>query len=164
MLSSKQCIACVVIFVSVASIGCSSNSETSSAFTVVNQTVVDQDLKTPTDGKIELAGQWESTVFGHQTLTTRPDGTATISMTLSPFAIPIYGRKINLDLEWTLNGQYLTQRIVGGSPERSVKKLIQKYGDTHEYLLVEHDANHLLVRETTGDGDPVRWTAAEPHL
>ncbi len=173
MLSPKLLIGCVVLFASGASIGRSSFSETETGFAstvanqtvpnqvVVSQTVVTQDLMPRTTPRIELTGKWESNVFGHQTLTTRPDGTATISMTLTALAIPIYGRKVELDLEWTLNGAYLTQRIVGGSPERSVEKLIRKYGDTHEYLVVEHDANYLLVRDTTGGSDPVRWTAVE---
>lgn len=166
MLSPKLLIGCVVLFASGASIGRSSFSETGAASslakqTLVTQTLANQDLMPRTTPGIELTGKWESNVFGHQTLTTRPDGTATISMTLTALAIPIYGRKVELDLEWSLNGAYLTQRIVGGSPERSVEKLIRKFGDTHEYLVVEHDANYLLVRDTTGGSDPVRWTAVE---
>jgi hypothetical protein len=82
-------------------------------------------------------------------------------MTLAPLAVPIYGRKVQLELEWTLSGSYLTQRIVGGTPQRSVEKLIRKFGDTHKYRVVTHDANHLLVQETAGHGEPVRWTAVE---
>lgn len=162
MLSPKPLIACVVIFASGASFCRSSNSETGTASTVANPTVVNSDLMSQNSDTIEVVGKWESAAFGHQMLTTRPDGTATISMTLTPFAVPIYGRKVSLDLEWTLNGRYLTQRIVGGTPERSVEKLIRRYGDTHEYLLVEHDADHLVVKDTTGRGDLVRWTAVAP--
>jgi hypothetical protein len=161
MLSPKPLIICVVVLASFASIGRSSDSETGSASSGVNRLAVKKELMSQPEGKIELVGQWESTVFGRQTLTARPDGTGTIAMTLTPLAIPIYGRKVNLDLEWTLNGRYLTQRIVGGSPERSVEKLIRKFGDTHEYLVVEHSANHLLVKQTTGESDPVRWTAVK---
>jgi hypothetical protein len=163
MLSLKPLILCVVILASGVSIGRASASETGSPASAVKQSGVKKDLTAQPGGKIQLAGQWESTAFGRQTLTARPDGTATIAMTLSAFAVPIYGRKVNLDLEWELNGKYLTQRIVGGSPERSVEKLIRKFGDTHEYLVVEHSASHLLVKQTTGGSDLVRWTAVKSN-
>ena len=124
-----------------------------------NGPLVKIDPESGNTGTIELVGMWESSAFGRQILTIQPDGTGTISMTLTPFAVPIYGRKVNLELQWTLNGKYLTQHIVGGSPARSVEKLIRKYGATHEYLVVEHDATELLVKDITAGGDPVRWTA-----
>lgn len=161
MLHPKLLFACVVLLTSGTSTSHSSLLKTTSVTAIAHQTVVSQDSSSSEVGKIELVGKWESRTFGHQTLTTRPDGTATISMRLTPLAIPIYGRKIDLDLEWTLNGRYLTHRIVGGSPERSVRKLIQKYGDTHQYLLVEHDAGQLLVKDINGHSEPVRWTTVE---
>lgn len=160
MSHSKLLIASLVLFTTTAPASRSSVLETNSVAAAVQHDGGEQDLTTPE--VVGIVGQWESRAFGHQTLTTRPDGTATISMTLTPLAIPIYGRKIELDLEWTLDGRYLTQRIVGGSPERSVKKLIQKYGDTHEYLLVEYDAGQLVVKDTNGLSEPVRWTAIKP--
>lgn len=160
MLISKLLIATVIVFVSGVSIVRTSESKTRAASTTVVETVKTE-LESHTPAAINFVGVWESNVLGHQTLTARPDGTATISMTLTPLAVPIYGRKVSLDLEWTLSGSYLTQRIVGGTPERSVGKLIRKFGDTHRYRVVTHDANHLLVQETAGRGKPVRWTAVE---
>jgi len=161
MLTTRQLFACLILFNSSAAFSSSLDSRDHFDSVILNEPVVNSD-RLQDNGAIELVGKWESTVFGHQTLTTRPDGTATISMSLTPLAVPFYGRKVELDLKWTLKGDYLTQHIVGGTPARSVEKLIRKYGETHEYLLVEHDAEHLLVRDVTGGGDPVRWTAVLP--
>ena len=162
MLTPRFLIVSLLLFSS----GCTSpglhDSKVDSAPLTVSGLPVKSDFEPRSDETIKLVGEWESATFGHQTLTTRPDGTATISMSLSAVAVPIYGRIVNLDLQWILKGKYLTQHIVGGSPKRSVEKLIKRYGATHEYLLVEHDAEHLLVKDMTAGGNPIRWPAVSP--
>jgi len=159
MLTSRLLFVCFVLLIAGGSLPGDSDSNVGNVVATIDTSQVNSEPVSRVNEAIDLPGTWESSAFGRQILTMRPDGTGTISMTLTPFAVPIYGRKVNLDLQWTLNGKYLTQQIVGGSPERSVDKLIRKYGATREYLVVEHDANYLLVRDVTAGGDPVRWTA-----
>jgi|GEM_PF-1589963 len=109
-----------------------------------------------------IIGTWEATQFGHQVLTTRPDGTATIKMSLTPLAAVLYGRQVTLDLRWTLDGQLLTQHIIGGSPSRSVEKLIAKFGDTQKFRVLETKRDQLLVAKALADSHPVCWTAVAP--
>ncbi len=158
MLTSRLLFACCLLLISGGSLLGHSDSDVGRVVATIDQSRVSEPASRVNEA-INLPGTWESSAFGRQILTMRPDGTGTIAMTLTPFAVPIYGRKVNLDLQWTLNGKFLTQQIVGGSPERSVEKLIRKYGATREYLVVEHDADSLLVRDVTAGGDPVRWTA-----
>lgn len=106
-----------------------------------------------------IIGTWEATQFGHQVLTTRPDGTATINMSLTPMAAVIYGRQVTLDLLWTLDGELLTQHIIGGSPARSVEKLIAKFGDTQQFRVLETSSDQLLVAKAKSESSPVCWTA-----
>ena len=106
-----------------------------------------------------IIGTWEATQFGHQILTTRPDGTATIQMSLTPMAAVLYGRHVTLDLLWTLDGQMLTQHIIGGSPARSVEKLIAKFGETQTFRVLETRRDQLLVAKAQPDSRPVCWTA-----
>lgn len=115
------------------------------------------------DRTASLIGTWEASKLGHQTLTNRPDGTATIDMSLTPLAAALYGRRVTLDLKWTLDGDYLTQTIVGGSPARSVDKLVRKYGDTFKYKLLDRNAGQLLVADVSGSSEPVRWTAVKSY-
>lgn len=106
-----------------------------------------------------IVGNWEATYLGRQVLTTRPDGTATIEMCLTPMAAVAYGKRITLDLRWTLEGSELTQTIVGGAPENSVRKLIAKFGSTQCYRVLEFQRDHLLVSNSKADSKPIRWTA-----
>lgn len=106
-----------------------------------------------------IVGTWEATQFGRQVLTTRPDGTATITMSLTSIAAVIYGRHVTLDLAWTLDGEMLTQQIVGGSPARSVEKLIAKFGDTQKFRVLETNNDQILIAKATADSSPVCWTA-----
>ncbi len=106
-----------------------------------------------------IVGNWEASHLGHQILTARPDGTATIEMSLTPMAAVLYGRHVTLNLRWTLNGNLLTQQIIGGSPANSVKKLIAKFGGTQCYRIMECQFDHLLVSNSNSDSEPIRWTA-----
>jgi hypothetical protein len=106
-----------------------------------------------------IIGTWEAQQFGHQILTTRSDGTATIKMSLTPMAAVLYGRQVTLDLLWTLDGEVLTQHIIGGSPARSVEKLIAKFGETQQYRVLETRRDQLLVSKAQADSNPVCWTA-----
>ena len=106
-----------------------------------------------------IIGTWEAKQFGHQILTTRPDGTATIKMSLTPMAAVLYGRQVTLDLLWTLDGEVLTQHIVGGSPARSVEKLIARFGETQQFRVLETKRDQLLVAKSQADSNPVYWTA-----
>jgi hypothetical protein len=106
-----------------------------------------------------IVGTWEAKQFGHQVLTTRQDGTATIKMSLTPMAAVIYGRQVTLDLLWTLEGEVLTQHIIGGSPARSVEKLIAKFGDTQQFRVLETSPDQILVAKEKSESNPVCWTA-----
>lgn len=106
-----------------------------------------------------IVGNWEASHLGHQILTARPDGTATIEMSLTPMAAVLYGRHVTLNLRWTLDGNLLTQQIIGGSPANSVKKLIAKFGGTQCYRIMECQLDHLLVSNSNSDNEPIRWTA-----
>ena len=107
---------------------------------------------------LDIVGHWESSKCGRQVLAACPDGTATLTMSLSPMAAAIYGRNVTLNLQWTLDGEYLTQHIVGGYPAKSVEKLVRKFGDTATYRVLEHDAQHLLVADIATEVAPVNWT------
>ena len=109
-----------------------------------------------------VIGTWEATQFGHQVIATRPDGTATINMSLSPLAAVLYGRQITLDLRWTLDGELLTQQIIGGSPSCSVEKLIAAFGDTQKFRVLDTKQDQLIVAKAAADSHPVCWTAVAP--
>ncbi len=105
-----------------------------------------------------LIGSWKSSQFGTQTLNTRPDGTATLTMRLSTMAAVLYGRELKLELKWSLQGTTLTQQVISGVPEQGFRKLTRKFGDTYTYRVVEATRTQLVVEDTT-TGKTSRWDA-----
>ena len=110
-----------------------------------------------------LVGSWQSSSFGTQTLTTCPDGTATLEMRLSPLAAVLYGRELTLQLKWSLDGQTLTHQIVSGLPTRGAQKLTKKFGETYTYRVLEATREQLVVEDIT-TGKTSHWTAVDSQL
>ncbi len=109
-------------------------------------------------GFSKIIGNWQSTSFGTQLLKAKSDGTAELKMRLSTMAAVLYGRDVTLQLEWKFDGTTLTHHIVGGSPERSVHKLIQKFGESFAYDVVELTGDHLTVKDVA-TGKTCYWDA-----
>ena len=118
---------------------------------------------TAASNAISLAGDWQSSKFGTQTLSLRPDGSADLKMHLGVMAAVLYGRDITLQLKWKQEGNMLIQEIVGGSPTRSVLKLTEKYGTTYVYRILEMTSAELIV-EDTSTGKTCSWNSLSPSL
>lgn len=106
-----------------------------------------------------VSGTWRIRRYGDHVLTTNPDGTATMQMKLNRLAAMFYGSEMRLDLRWHIEGGLLKQRVVGGFPESAVNKLIEDYGDTHDYRILEQAKDHLLVEDVDKPGTTIRWDA-----
>lgn len=107
-----------------------------------------------------VSGTWRIHRYGDHVLTTNPDGTATMQMKLNRLAAMFYGSEMRLDLRWNIEGGLLKQRVVGGFPESAVNKLIEDYGDTHDYRILERAKDHLLVEDVDKPGTAIRWEVA----
>jgi len=112
----------------------------------------------PSNNDQLVVGNWQSSQFGTQTLNTRPDGTATLKMRLNTMAAVLYGRELSLELKWTLEGETLTQHVVGGTPEKGVQKLTRKFGETYTYRVIEATPAQLVV-EDASTGKTSHWSA-----
>jgi hypothetical protein len=149
---------CILLIFAGCSIATNAQSPSPQTIEVISPAATTQS----SDQKLALnhiVGNWEATRFGHQILTARPDGTATIQMCLTPMAAIAYGRHVTLDLRWTLEGSVLTQTIVGGSLANSVRKFISKFGGTQCYHILECQRDYLLASDGKVDNEPIRWTA-----
>ena len=121
------------------------------------------DDSTTASTAVSLAGDWQSSKFGTQTLSLRSDGSADLKMHLGVMAAVLYGRDITLQLTWKQEGNLLTQQIVGGSPARSVLKLTQKFGTTYVYRILEMTSAELIV-EDTSTGKICSWNSLSSSL
>ena len=108
-----------------------------------------------------VTGTWKLQRYGTHILTTNPDGTATMQMKMNRLAALSYGKELRLDLRWTMEGGVLKQRVVGGAPASAVAKLLNDYGDTYDYRILERTKDHILVEDLASPGTPIRWEAGD---
>lgn len=111
----------------------------------------------PAAPKLDLAGEWQASEFGTQTLSLRSDGSADLKMQLSTMAAVLYGRTVMLQLAWKLEGNVLTQQVIGGTPAKSVQKLTQKYGTIQSYRVLDMSNGKLTVEEVS-TGKTSSWS------
>jgi len=106
---------------------------------------------------LPLLGQWSTPLYGEQIVTHNPDGTATLDMKLNRIAAIMFGKEVNVELEWSVEGDVITQKIVGGSPASSIEKLKGRYGDAFTYRIIEQSVDQLILAEISDPDDVVQW-------
>ena len=111
-----------------------------------------------------LVGSWTCQVFGTQTLTNFSDGTAKLDVTLNRLGALRYGKSLQLDLEWTVEGGVLKHTVVGGSPPEKVARLVHDWGKTLEYEIVEVTDSHMLLEKPDEDDEQTRWESTGDEL
>lgn len=111
-----------------------------------------------------LVGTWTCNVFGTQKLTNFSDGTAKLDVKLNRLGALRYGKSLQLDLEWTVEGGVLKHTVVGGSPPEKVARLVRDWGKTLEYEIVEVTDSHMLLEKPDEDDEQTRWDAAADEL
>jgi hypothetical protein len=107
-----------------------------------------------------LVGSWKGSNFGEQTLTNHADGTARLDVVLNRLAALRYGRSLQLQLTWTVEKGIVRHKVTGGSPPEKVARLINDFGDSLEYRIVDVRDSHLLLSELDNDESRKQWDAA----
>ena len=105
-----------------------------------------------------LIGSWTTKSFGTQELTNYSNGTARLDVTLSRLAALRYGKSLTLDLVWKVKNGVMTHTVKGGNPPEKVARLVNDWGKTLKYEIVELTDSHMLLVEPNDD-DPTRWDA-----
>jgi hypothetical protein len=106
-----------------------------------------------------LVGSWKGNNFGEQTLTNYSDGTARLDVALNRLAALRYGRNLELQLTWTVEKGILRHKVTGGSPPEKVARLINDFGDSLEYRIVDVRDSHLLLSDLDDDESRKQWDA-----
>lgn len=105
-----------------------------------------------------LVGTWTTRAFGTQELTNFSDGTARLDVTLNRLGALRYGKSLTLELTWTVRNGVMTHTVKGGSPPEKVARLVNDWGKTLEYEVIEVTDTHMLL-EKPNDDDQSRWDA-----
>lgn len=109
--------------------------------------------------RAELLGRWILNDSIRRDIIVREDGGATMDVTLDFLSSLFYGSKMTLQLEWSVVGNELTHKIVSGVPPKNVAKLIDDYGDSRTYQIIQLTDQEMLLEELNG-GERYRWRRA----
>ncbi|MBS0204263.1 MAG: hypothetical protein JSS49_15275 [Planctomycetes bacterium] len=125
----------------------------------------------------QLLGRWQDQFYGKRILTLNDDGTARMELELDFAGRLLYGKRLDFDMKWSLDGARVFIDIVDGKPTRQAKSLMDTWGSRYEYLLdcVENhqvemrawdgSTNHVLRRlpdETPVESPPEPSDADRP--
>lgn len=109
----------------------------------------------------DLVGRWLLDRSIRREIDIRPDGTASMKVTLDFLTSLVYGKELTLNLNWTLQGDLLTHTVVSGVPQENVDRLVSQYGASMTYRVVESNPNGMVLEgplnsKSREDWKPIR--------
>ncbi len=92
----------------------------------------------------QLVGCWQDSFYGQRTLTLKPDGTATMFLKLDFAGRLLYGKTLEFDLNWSLDGSTLSFEILTGRPVDAAQSAMKLWGEAFDYRLelVDNESLH----------------------
>src|SRR5581483_8082610 len=97
-----------------------------------------------------LLGVWQDEYKGKRTMTLKEDGTGTMLVELSGLQATLFAAKLRFDMTWSLDGQKLTKKTVGGEPADKVNLILNTMGNTAEDTVLELTEDRLLLLDKDG--------------
>jgi len=97
-----------------------------------------------------LPGVWQDEYQGKRTMTLNKDGTGTMFVELSGVQAILFASTLRFDMTWSLDGNKLTKKTVGGEPVEKVNLILKMMGDTAEDTLLEITDDRLLLLDKDG--------------
>tara|TARA_R110002111_G_scaffold100976_2_gene156414 strand:+ start:27320 stop:27919 length:600 start_codon:yes stop_codon:yes gene_type:complete len=99
-----------------------------------------------------LVGKWEQTKStSRQILTIDENGTATMVIEPQGIWTAVLGKKVTVNIEWSLNAGKLTLRTVGGSPENKLQYINQLWGSEFVREIHTIEDKMFTLRDNKGD-------------
>lgn len=87
-------------------------------------------------------------------LTVKEDGTAIIDVKLDGFVAFAFGEKLQFNIAWTIDGDELVFKTIGGTPESGVNAVTSIYGDRRVYRIREINSEQMLLNEKDEEKTP----------
>ena len=91
----------------------------------------------------QLVGCWRDSFCGQRTLTLKADGSATMHLQLDFAGRLLYGKTLEFDMRWSLDGSILSFEIQSGRPVEAARSAIKLWGEAFEYRLELVDDERL---------------------
>jgi hypothetical protein len=98
----------------------------------------------------QLVGTWQDSFFGTRTLTLNADGTAQMTLELDFAGRLLYGRRLDFDMQWSVEAGRVTINILAGRPAKSAKSAMNTWGSRYVYLLDCVEDKQIEMRDSDG--------------
>lgn len=95
----------------------------------------------------KLIGCWKDTFCGQRTLTLKEDGSACMHLDLDFAGRLLYGKSLDFDMRWSVEGTVITFEILTGRPVDAAKSAMKMWGESFEYRLELVDGEQLQARD-----------------
>jgi hypothetical protein len=97
-----------------------------------------------------LVGCWQDSFFGKRTLILKADGTARMVLDLDFAGQLLYGKRLDFDMRWSLDGAKVVIEIISGRPEKAAKSAMKTWGEIYEYNLECVEDHEVQMRSSDG--------------
>jgi hypothetical protein len=108
-----------------------------------------------------LLGTWQDDYKGKRTMILNADGTGTMWVELSGASAFLFAPKLRFDMKWSLDGQTLKMKTMGGDPADKVNMILNTMGDSAADTILEVTADRLLLLDKDGE-TKYDWRRAKP--
>lgn len=97
-----------------------------------------------------LTGVWQDDYQGKRRMTLNEDGTGTMVVELTGVKATLFASRLQFEMQWSLNGDMLVKKTVGGEPARKVDLILKMMGDTAEDRILEITDERLMLLDKDG--------------
>lgn len=119
-----------------------------------------------------VVGRWRDHDHDNRFLTLNDDGTGMMVVTMEGLGATLFAARLELDVEWSLDGDHLTLITLGGRPKAKANFVKKVYGShnveeilelTKDRLLVQHNEETQFDWRRLADDDPAGLESQEPE-
>ena len=97
-----------------------------------------------------VVGNWEDDYRGKRHLTVHDDGTGTMVVEPDGIGKKLFAARLEFDLQWSLDGERITMKTLGGTPKQKVQLILKLYGSEADYAVVELTDERMLLLDADG--------------
>jgi hypothetical protein len=108
-----------------------------------------------------VVGTWEDDYQGHRTMTLCEDGTGTMIVELSGMQATLFARRLEFNMEWSVENGRLKKRTIDGQPARRVNMILKMMGDRVDEPILELTDERLLLLDKDGE-TRYDWRRTDP--
>jgi len=118
----------------------------------------DPTVKDPDEAlKESLLGSWKREFYGEWLMTLQKGGTGTIVITPSGIWGTLIGKRVDVNLEWSVENGRIKLRSISGKPDLAFKASVQIFGKERIRKIKELTAHRFIMLDEEDDSE-TEWT------